>query len=447
MADEFIQKLISIVPNERQLNVQNMGFYCFIHYGITTFTGKEWGDGKTSPNKFNPKAQDTDQWCDSIKKSGAQGVIFTAKHHDGFCLWQTETTDYSIKNSPYKNGQGDICKELSESCKKFGLKFGIYISPWDRNSVYYGTPKYDDFYCAQLKELLTGYGDLFCMWFDGACGASLDGKNKQPYDFKRYFKFIHSIQPNCALSICGTDIRWVGNEAGKARESEWCVVPKQMTESEYVSELSQQDVSDAKRLQRVSSETEDIGSREFLSRFDEYVWYPAEVDVSLHKGWFYHRMQRPKKLDKLINIYNTSVGGNSTLLLNVPPSKNGIIEKRDVARLKEFGEYITNSFNNKIITENYRETAEKDLYVKEILLDAPTEITRIVLKEDTRHSQRVEKFSLDLYLNGNKVTSQSSTVIGFRKFVIFQPITADKIVLTVHKCRSYPIIDEISVYG
>lgn len=447
MASDFVNKLISIVPNKRQLKIQDMGFYCFIHYGMTTFTGKEWGNGKTPPSTFNPKNQNTDQWCEAIKASGAKGIIFTAKHHDGFCLWQTQTTEYSVKNSPYKNGNGDVCKELSDSCKKYGLKFGIYISPWDRNSKYYGTPQYDDFYCSQLNELLTNYGELFCMWFDGACGAALDGKSKQPYDFKRYFKFIHSIQPDCALSICGTDIRWVGNEAGKARESEWCVVPRQLTEAEYISELSQQDVNDAKRLQKVTSEMQDIGSREFLSKFDEYTWYPAEVDVSIHKGWFYHRFQKPKSLDTLIHIYNTSVGGNSTLLLNVPPSKKGIIEERDAIRLKELGNYISDAFKNKILTDSYREIEEKDEYVKEIKFDSPATVKRVVLKEDTDYSQRVEKFTIEFYLNDVLINKKSSTVIGFNKFVLVDSVTADKVKLTITECRSYPVIKEISFYG
>lgn len=173
----------SIVPNERQLKIQQMPFYAFIHYGPNTFTNREWGKGKDSPSVFNPKDQDVDEWCKAIKSAGMKGVVLTCKHHDGFCLWQTETTEYSIKNSPYKNGKGDVVKEISNACKKYGLKFGVYLSPWDRNSKLYGTPAYNDFYIAQLTELLSNYGEIFMLWLDGACGASADGMPKQKYDF------------------------------------------------------------------------------------------------------------------------------------------------------------------------------------------------------------------------------------------------------------------------
>lgn len=201
--DKRIEKYISIVPSERQKEYQEMGFNVFFHYGMNTFTGKEWGDGKTPASTFNPTNQNTDQWVEAIKKAGAKGVILTCKHHDGFCLWPTDTTEYSVKNSPYKNGKGDVVKEVSDSCKKYGLKFGVYLSPWDRNSDYYGTEKYNDFYIQQLTELLTRYGDIFCVWLDGACGAHMDGKSKQEYDFDRIYNTVRELQPNACISNCG----------------------------------------------------------------------------------------------------------------------------------------------------------------------------------------------------------------------------------------------------
>lgn len=268
----------SIVPNERQLKIQQMPFYAFIHYGPNTFTNREWGKGKDLPSVFNPKDQNVDEWCKAIKSAGMKGVVLTCKHHDGFCLWQTETTEYSIKNSPYKNGKGDVVKEVSNACKKYGLKFGVYLSPWDRNSKLYGTPAYNDFYIAQLTELLSNYGEIFMLWLDGACGASADGMPKQKYDFERIWETALKLQPNIVMSGCAPDIRWVGNESGKARKSEWNVVPKFQYELQNIAANCQHD-DDFKKFQKRCQDVmiEDIGSREFLSKYDEFMWYPAEL--------------------------------------------------------------------------------------------------------------------------------------------------------------------------
>lgn len=443
-----INKMLEVVPNSRQLALQEMPFYCFIHYGINTMASKEWSNGKLDPKIFNPINQNTDQWCQAMLASGAKGVILTAKHHDGFCLWQTKTTEYSIKNSPYQNGKGDVVKELSQSCKKFGLKFGIYLSPWDRNSQYYGTPQYDEFYIEQLTELLTNYGDVFCMWFDGACASGLDGKPKQQYDFNRYFQHIHKLQPKCLVSNCGPDVRWVGNEAGKARESEWNVVPFELCDQSYIASLSQNSEQDSKRLKSLDQSKEDLGSREFLSKYDKYIWYPAEVDVSIRPGWFYHKIQdlSVRSVDNLMNIYDKAVGGNSLLLLNVPPNKQGLFSNIDVKRLQQLGQRINKAFQNKVKSDSFICKSEQEEYNKEIMLDAPCKVGRIVLREDTKFSQRVEKFCVEFFYNGNKVYSYKGSVIGFRKFVVCKGILADKIKLTISQCRSYPIIESIDVY-
>ena len=240
-ATQRLDKYLSIKPSIVQKRIQRENFNVFFHYGLNTFTGKEWGDGKVSPQEFNPTHQDTDQWIKTAKSAGAYGIILTCKHHDGFCLWQTATTTYSVASSPYKDGKGDVVKEVSESCKKYGLKFGIYLSPWDRNHPTYGQgDAYNDVYCAQLTELLTNYGEVFCVWLDGACGSYMDGKPKQTYDWNRYFSLIRKLAPNAAISNCGPDIRWVGNEGGYARESEWNVVPKFSCDIQTIEANSQQ---------------------------------------------------------------------------------------------------------------------------------------------------------------------------------------------------------------
>ena len=328
----------NIVPNRRQLIIQEMKYYAFIHYGINTFTDREWGTGKEDESVFNPKKQNTDQWCSAIADAGMKGVILTCKHHDGFCLWPTKTTEHSIKNSPYKNGKGDVVREVADSCKKYGLKFGVYLSPWDRNAECYGTPEYNDFYIKQLTELLTNYGEIFMLWLDGACGAKEDGKAVQKYNFERIWKTAIELQPDIVMSGCAPDVRWIGNESGKTRESEWNVVPKFQYEQQNFTANFQTD-GDTKGFQQRCQDImlPDMGSREFLSKFNEFMWYPAEVDVSIREGWFYHSMQSPKSLNHLMKIYYNSAGNNSLLLLNIPPDKNGLLDESDVKRLYEMG--------------------------------------------------------------------------------------------------------------
>lgn len=220
----FDEKLAEIVPHERQLRFQQLEFYAFIHFTVNTFTDREWGDGTESPEIFRPDKLDADQWVRAVKSAGMKGLILTCKHHDGFCLWQSKTTKHTVAYSPWKNGCGDVVREVSKSCKKYGIKFGVYLSPWDRNCTLYGQGKaYDDFFVKQLTELLTNYGEVFSVWFDGACGEGANGK-KQYYDWERYYSVIRELQPNACISVCGPDVRWCGNEAGYTRAAEWTPV-------------------------------------------------------------------------------------------------------------------------------------------------------------------------------------------------------------------------------
>lgn len=438
---ERLDLYTSIVPNERQLAIQQMPFYAFIHYGLNTFTGKEWGSGKERPATFNPKDQNTDEWCRTIKAAGMKGVVLTCKHHDGFCLWQTETTEFSIKNSPYKNGKGDVVREVSESCKKYGLKFGVYLSPWDRNSKYYGTDKYNDFYIAQLTELLTNYGEIFMLWLDGACGASKDNKPIQKYDFERIWSTALKLQPNIVMSGCAPDIRWVGNESGRARKSEWNVVPKFQYELQNIAANCQDD-DDIKKFQKRCNDVmiEDIGSREFLKDYNEFMWYPAEVDVSIRAGWFYHPFSgfSLKSLNRLMKIYYGSVGSNCLLILNIPPNRHGRFCKRDIARLKEMGEMIKRE-SRCLIDSRYKVLNNAMKY--EISFEKQS-VDRLRLSEDTEKSQRVEEF--EIYAGDGCV--YRGTVIGFSKIAIFdRPVITDNLTLIIKSSRKTPYINKIEV--
>ncbi len=441
MKDNRLDIYTSIVPNRRQLIIQEMKYYAFIHYGVNTFTNREWGNGKEDERVFNPKKQNTDQWCKAIADAGMKGVILTCKHHDGFCLWPTETTEHSVKNSPYKNGKGDVVREVSESCKKYGLKFGVYLSPWDRNAKCYGTPEYNDFYINQLKELLSNYGEIFMLWLDGACGAQADGQSVQEYDFERIWKTALEIQPNIVMSGCAPDVRWIGNENGKTRESEWNVVPKFQYDQQNFAANCQTD-DDMKAFQKRCQDVmlPDIGSREFLSKFDEFMWYPAEVDVSIRRGWFYHPLQTLtlKSLNLLMKIYYNSAGNNSLMLLNIPPNKDGLLAKSDVKRLREMGKWIRKE--NELLIRETKAEKTGDGYTIQLTFPRQS-VDRIRLKEDTRKSQRVEKFSI--YADDKKIFS--GTIIGFSKIAIFDPVITDNLIVKIEECRNEPYLEQAEV--
>lgn len=435
--DSRLDLYTSIVPNRRQLIIQDMKYYAFVHYGINTFTNREWGNGKESESIFNPKKQNTDQWCEAIAAAGMKGVILTCKHHDGFCLWPTKTTEHSIKNSPYKNGKGDVVREVSESCKKYGLKFGVYLSPWDRNAECYGTPAYNDFYIAQLTELLTNYGDIFMLWMDGACGAASDGKPVQKYDFERIWNTAVELQPDIVLSDCAPDVRWIGNESGKTRESEWNVVPKfEFGEQNFQASDDMKDFQ--KRCRDVM--LPDMGSREFLANFDEFIWYPAEVDVSIRLGWFYHPLQRftLKSLNHLMKIYYNSAGNNALMLLNIPPNKNGLLAKSDVKRLRQMGKWLKKE--DELLISDVKTEKSEDGF--EINLKFPKQsVDRVRLSEDTTKSQRVERFSI--YADGKKLFG--GTIIGFSKIAVFEPTVTDNLTIKIEECRKEPYINKAEV--
>ncbi len=466
-----ISDAVKVVPSERQYAWQKLEFYAFFHFGLNTFTGKEWGSGHDDQLIFNPAGFSADQWVSAVKSAGMKGAILTCKHHDGFCLWPSQYTGYTIKNTPFLNGNGDIVKSLSESCKAQGIKFGVYLSPWDRHEPSYGSGKeYNEYFMNQLRELLTNYGDIFCVWFDGACGEGANGK-KQSYDWDGYFSVIRELQPEAAISICGPDVRWCGNEAGHCRESEWSVVPEFLADEEKIADKSQKKDDTEFRERKVNSRVEDLGSRDIISKADKLIWYPCEVNTSIRPNWFYNENDNDKvrSLEELLNIYYQSVGGNASFLLNVPPDKRGLVYEEDVKRLKELGLYLEAFYSNnlapsaKITADTWAEgygpsnilNEDEDQYWKseketaEILLEFPDEQTvgHVILMENIRDSQRVESFSLYAEVNGTSVEIYKGSVIGHKKICILDEVRTKKLTIKIHQSRIHSTLNFVGVYS
>lgn len=439
--DEEVARYISVVPNENQLTLQDNPFYAFIHFGMNTANNREWGNATETTKDFDILKVKPEQWVKAVKASGMTGIIFTCKHHDGFCLWDTKMTDFNVMNTKLHI---DIVKAISDACYVNDMKFGIYLSPWDMHEKTYGEPEYNDYFVSQLTELCSNYGELFEVWFDGAKGANAKSFT---YDWNRYYEVIHKLQPKANIAICGNDIRWVGNEAGKARKDEYSVVPSYLRECEATERNSQSSENDANRLQRVNSSDEDLGSRKILEKNAYLAWYPAEVDVSIRRGWFYHKRddRTVKSVRKLFKIYLNSVGNNCTLLLNIPPTKNGVICQKDVRVLKRLGCKIANITSKPVIEQSFGKLKDDQGYL-EFDFAHPVNLRYFMVQEDITHSQRVEKF--DLYLkkvNGKYKKAYAGTIIGARKIVKLKG-TYTGAVFVIRQSRSTPYIKSIGFY-
>lgn len=345
----IVQKAAMLQPAARQLEWQKLELTAFFHFGINTFTNREWGNGKEDPKMFNPKSLDCRQWVETAKDAGFKLVILTAKHHDGFCLWPSKFTSHSVASSPWKNGKGDVMRELANACKEYGVKLGVYLSPWDMNSPLYGTDEYNDLFVSQLTELLTGYGPIDEVWFDGANGEGPNGK-KQVYDFDRWYKHIRMLQPQAVIAIMGPDVRWVGTETGYGRETEWSVVPVNNLEETAIANNSQQHVAFRPKGDMAG---EDLGSRDKIRSAKRLAWYPAEVDVSIRPGWFFHESEndKVKSPEKLLDIYFHSVGKNAVLLMNIPPDPRGLIHQKDIQALQAWKRLRNESFSGNCVIE------------------------------------------------------------------------------------------------
>lgn len=436
-----IDMISHLVPTEQQLEWQQMELTAFLHFGINTFTGNEWGNGKDDAQIFNPTQLDCEQWVKALKDAGFKMAILTAKHHDGFCLWQTATTDYSVKNSPWKNGKGDVVRELRNACEKYGIKFGVYLSPWDRNAKSYGdSPEYNKFFIAQLTELLTNYGEVHEVWFDGACAEGPNGK-KQEYDWESILKTIRTLQPKAVTAIMGDDVRWVGNESGLGRDTEWSATL--IAPGSYTDKKCEND-----RL-GLNEMSKDLGSRKLLNQANEAYWYPSEVDVSIRPGWFYHPEQDEKvrSLANLVDIYFQSVGCNSVLLLNIPPDKKGLLHEKDVNRIKELSIYLSKTFSKNYIKQGQKtwkaNAGESREY--EVINDGSL-VNAFMIQEDISKGQRVEKFIVEAFANGRWQYLTEGTTIGYKRLLRFSDFPAERIRITIQSSRGLANISNVGLY-
>ncbi len=453
--DEKVEIAARVVPDSIQQAWQKLEMIAFIHFSINTFTDKEWGDGTESPGLFNPSGLNTRQWAKIISDAGMNMVILTCKHHDGFCLWPTNTTDHSVKYSTWRAGKGDVVKELKEACDEYGLRFGIYLSPWDRNAESYGTPEYNNFFMNQLKELLSWYGRIDEVWLDGARGEGYGGKI-QEYDWDAYYRMIKKYQPHAVTAVMGEDIRWVGTESGYGRETEWSVTALAPGGSESSGMINE-------RL-GIQASSNDLGSRELIGNTDRLFWYPAEVDVSIRPGWFYHENEdnKVKSLDNLADIYFNSVGRNAVLLLNIPPDRRGLIHENDSSRLMELRKYLDTTFDRNIAFRAFTgyPGARKSVDSKEntytYVRELPAEIEYkfpwaerfnvFMIKENISLGQRIESFKVEAFLNEEWVELASSTTAGYKKLLRFPAVESDRVRLTIEKSRSNAMISEIGIF-
>ena len=437
---EKVEMAARLVPTEQQLKWQQMELTAFLHFGINTFTGREWGDGKEDPALFNPVSLDCEQWVRALKAGGFKMAILTAKHHDGFCLWPTKTTRHSVASSPWKEGKGDVVRELRDACRKYGLKFGVYLSPWDRNAECYGQGEaYNQFFIEQLTELLTNYGEVHEVWFDGANGEGPNGK-KQEYDWEAVEQTIRRLQPKAVTAIMGDDVRWVGNEKGIGRETEWSatvLAPGIYTRAEEQNQ----------RL-GVSSTAQDLGGRKVLADAKELFWYPSEVDVSIRPGWFYHTDQdnQVKSLAHLADIYFQSVGYNSVLLLNIPPDKNGLIHETDVRRLEELATYLRHTFDDNYLKKGNARWMARSGDFKEFQVKKNALVNTLLIQEDIAKGQRIERFLLEGCVEGNWQKLAEGTTVGYKRLVRFAACQPDSIRLTVLSARDEARVLRMGLY-
>ena len=418
MIRELDKRLVKIVPSVRQLKHQQLEFYGFIHFTVNTFTDKEWGDGTESPEIFNPARLDAGQWARAAKDAGMRGLILTCKHHDGFCLWPSRYTSPSVALSPYKDGRGDVVREVSDACRKEGLAFGVYLSPWDRNHPSYGSGReYDDYFVGQLKELLQNYGEIFAVWFDGACGEGPNGK-RQIYDWERYYEVIRRLQPQACISVCGPDVRWCGNEAGQTRDSEWSVVPARTADTEKIAENSQQKDEAEFRQRSISAQDMDLGSREILEGEEDLIWYPADVQ-RLHELGEYIR-----------NTYRQNLADTARITCDSALPNHGVEGVR------------CDSYDTCLQTADGITACDLVLEWEQAVT-----INRVVLKEDLRYSQRIEKFVIEAWENDGFRSVCEGTTVGYKRIAVLKEIKTAILRIRILDARVAPVIAFLGVYG
>lgn len=451
-----------VIPAPTQVEYQKMEFIGFIHFTVNTFTDKEWGYGDESEQVFNPTGFDPGQWARVAKSVGMKELILTAKHHDGFCLWPSRYTEHSVKNSPWKNGKGDIVREFVDACQKYGLKVGLYLSPWDRNHADYGTPAYIEYYWNQLKELLKEYGEISEIWFDGANGGTgyYGGADESRHiDRTTYYRWdetwsiVKSLQPRILIfSDAGPDIRWIGNEKGYAGETNWSTI---------------------------NSDAIIVGAadQDYLNSGDPNGknWVVPLCNTSIRPGWFYHESENDlvKTPVELVDVYYKSVGRNGVLLLNVPPDKRGLFHENDIKALREFKSILDGTFRTnlasgkKVEASNYRMRHKKfapsnivdgdvDSYwatddnirqaTLEIDLGGPVLFDRILIQEPIRFGQRISKFEILGRIDGKWISLAQGTTIGYKRLLQISPVDADKIRLILKESNNIPSISNFGLF-
>lgn len=451
------------IPTQKQLDWHELEFYAFVHFTTNTFTGKEWGFGDESPKVFNPTEFDACQWARVVKEAGMKGIILTAKHHDGFCLWPSKYNEHNLTKSPWKEGKGDVVKEVSEACKEYGLKFGVYLSPWDRNHAEYGHEGYITYFRNQLEELLTNYGEVFEMWFDGANGGSgyYGGTNEtrkintlEYYNWDETYKLIREISPETLVwGIGPAEARWIGNERGFANPTNWAM------------------------LRQKDDLTGKVEIKEYMSgHIDGEKWVPGEADVSIRPGWFYHESEddRVRSLEDLVDIYYSSVGRNANLLLNLPIDKRGLVHENDEARLKELVAVLKSDFKEDIlkkceviatnvrgedsdyeaenVNDGKRQTywaTDDNVKVASLTFEfgAKKHINRLLLQEYIALGQRVKQFTVDAKVDGNWVEIANETTIGYKRILRFKVVQATALRVNIIDSRACPLISNIEAYN
>lgn len=426
------------VPSRRQLRWHQLEFYGFLHFTINTFTDKEWGYGDEDPNLFHPTAFDADAIVSALAAAGMRAVILTCKHHDGFCLWPTRTTEHSVRSSGWQGGKGDVVRDIAAAARRHGLKFGVYVSPWDRNSALYGSPKYVALYREQLRELLTGYGDIFEVWHDGANGG--DGfyggarerrtiDKRTYYDWPGTWELVRKHQPDAVIfSDIGPDIRWVGNEKGIAAETCWATITPVGQDGGPPS------------VGNVRTRDNQTGHR------NGEKWMPAECDVSIRPGWFWHEKEneRVRTPDNLLDLYFKSIGRNASFLLNVPPDRRGLLHEADVASLAAFGQLVKKTFAKNLLA-GAKTTSASD--VLSAVLPAPAEVRVFRLREAIRLGQRIDEFVVEAQENGEwRAVAQATGIGACRLLRLAEPVTSAGFRVRFGKPAATPAIAEFSAY-
>ena len=447
------------VPNAYQMAWQELEYYAFIHFNMNTFTNKEWGFGDEQPQQFNPTELDTRQWARVAKEAGMKGIIITAKHHDGFCLWPSNYTEHSVKNSPWREGKGDLIRELSEACKEYGLKFGVYLSPWDRNHPDYGKPEYITYFRNQLTELLTEYGEIFEVWLDGANGGDgyYGGANEERrvdkrtyYDWPNTIGLVRELQPQAVIfSDAGPDIRWVGNEKGYANETTWSPI---FRDSVY---------GGMPDFQRFAAGQEN-GTH----------WVPTETDVSIRPGWYYHPEQddQVKSLSKLVDIYYNSVGLNSSLLLNLPVDTRGLVHENEVANLNALATFLKETFSkNYLLNQKVTTSSEVNGFPKKQLLDEdlnsywaaasadskptisvtlekPIAANTFMMQEYIPLGQRIKAFTFEVMTEGTWKKIYEGSTVGNKRLIRFETQRVEAVRFKVTDTKAQVVINTIGLF-